>query len=75
MSKITNKIKMCGALSATLFAAWMLVSCGDSQKSQATESVPLVDSTEAAMDSLTVPDTLPAIGDTGRIRPEPRKTR
>ncbi|GGM81547.1 hypothetical protein GCM10010967_11710 [Dyadobacter beijingensis] len=75
MSQFTNKIKKCGALPAMLFAAWMLVSCGNAQKTEATEAVPATDTTEQALDTLTMPDSLPVIDSAAKIRPEPRTTR
>lgn len=75
MSQFTNKIKKCGALPAMLFASWMFVSCGNTQKKEATEAVPAADTTEQALDTLTVPDSLPAIDTSAKVRPEPRKTR
>lgn len=75
MSQFTNKIKICGAFAVLLLTSLVFVSCGNAQKTETTESAPIVDSTEQALDSLTVPDSLPAMDDSAKLRPEPRKTR
>lgn len=72
MAQVTNKFKMCGSLAAILLAAWVFVSCGNAQKTEATEATPITDTLE----TLTVPDSLPdAVDSNAKTRPEPRKTR
>ncbi|MCF0075023.1 hypothetical protein LZD49_31350 [Dyadobacter sp. CY261] len=71
MTQITNKIKMCGSLAAMLLASWMFVSCGNAQKTEATEASPATDTLE----TLTAPDSLNELDSNAKVRPEPRKTR